>query len=313
MTVATDKKIIVAICTYNRADRLPALVDALRRQDCPIQCEILAVDNNSKDDTQNVLEGLAAKKGIPLRYVKEEQQGIAYARNRAIEEALGSTFLAFIDDDEMPEPGWLETAVDALEVEGADCVGGEIRIGLAIEKCPGWLGEELRGFLGEVRQAPDPFWIVDRSSPVWSGNIAYNIKVFARGLRFDERYNRSGFGIGGGEDAVMFNTLLEQGARIRYRPDMAVEHIVEDWKLKRSYFLKLHHMAGWKQGRWDESRYRREILAVPPFMLVQAMRHMARTFGLIVQGKHGVMRQAMNAAHALGMIQGRVTRWRAGN
>ena len=39
----------------------------------------------------------------PIRFVKEEQQGIVHARNRAIEESLESPYLAFIDVDE-PAP-----------------------------------------------------------------------------------------------------------------------------------------------------------------------------------------------------------------
>lgn len=46
-------KLIVAFCTYNRAPRLPALVNALRQQACPLPLEILAV-NNSRDYTHTL-------------------------------------------------------------------------------------------------------------------------------------------------------------------------------------------------------------------------------------------------------------------
>ena len=114
----------VAVCTYNRAHRLPKLVRALRQQECPIPFEILIVDNNSTDGTQAVLEQLSLEDGHPLRFVKETQQGIVFARNRALEESLSSTYMAFLDDDELPLPGMLKAAIDALEREGADCVGG---------------------------------------------------------------------------------------------------------------------------------------------------------------------------------------------
>ena len=94
----------VALCTYNRADRLPSLIQALREQESPIPFEIPVVDNNSTDSTQAVLRDLASLKGPPIRFVSEIQQGIVYARNRAIEEAIKSLFLAFIDDDELPGP-----------------------------------------------------------------------------------------------------------------------------------------------------------------------------------------------------------------
>lgn len=47
-------KLIVAFCTYNRASRLPALVNALRQQACPLPFEILAANNNSLDNTHTL-------------------------------------------------------------------------------------------------------------------------------------------------------------------------------------------------------------------------------------------------------------------
>ncbi|MBI5469665.1 MAG: glycosyltransferase family 2 protein [Deltaproteobacteria bacterium] len=306
------KRIIVAVCTYNRAARLPGLIRELRRQSCPIPFEILVVDNNCKDNTQSVLKGLADESGAPLRFVKEKRQGIVHARNTAIDESAGSPYMAFIDDDESPMEGWLRAAVDALDRESADCAGGDIRVSIPEDICPGWLDKELLGFLGEVRHSEGSFWITDRSTPVWSGNIAYRTSVFRDGLRFDERYNRCGEGVGGGEDFVMFNTLLERGARIRYRADMAIEHLVEGWKLRRKYFLKLHYTAGKKAGEWEAGEYGRAFFGVPPFMIAQALRQWGRTLGMFLKGRPGVLRQAMNGTYALGMIEGRFRR-RRGN
>lgn len=101
------------------AHRLPGLVKALREQECPIPFEILIVDNNSTDETQAVLDQLSLEDGPPLRFVKETQQGIVFARNRALEESLGNAYMAFLDDDELPPPGMLKAAIDALEREGS--------------------------------------------------------------------------------------------------------------------------------------------------------------------------------------------------
>lgn len=299
--------ITVAICTYNRAERLSQLVSALRAQRCPISFEILTVDNNSSDNTHEVLSDLAACGGAPLRYVREVRQGIVYARNRAIEEAHG-TYLAFIDDDETPDRRWLEAAVDALEREEADCAGGEIRACLPVIRRPAWLEENLMGFLGDVRYGSVPFWITDRSTPVWSGNVAYRMSVFSDGLRFDHRYNREGEGIGGGEDEILFKTLLERRARIRYRPDMVIDHHIDRWKLKRRYFLKLHFIAGRKYGLYSVGDYERAIMGIPLYMFAQAARQWGKALIKFLKNEQGMLRQAMNGAHATGMIIGRMQR-----
>lgn len=294
----------VAICSYNRSANLPRLVAALRRQACPIPFEILVVDNNSRDDTQAVLAELAEQEGAKLRYCLETAQGITHARNRALQESLDSDFMLFIDDDELPSETLLSAAVDALQREGADCVGGAIDVD--IDSRPDWLTEELLGFLGKLDHGEQAFWIEDQSTPIWSGNIAYRMALFRDDaeLRFDARYNRVGKGIGGGEDAAMFWRLLERRAKIRYRPDMKIMHLVEPWRLKRRYFLKLHYLAGLREGRYRLPDYPKTLFGIPPFMMSQFVAQAARALTKTVLRRPDRIRQGMNASHAWGTIIG---------
>jgi glycosyltransferase involved in cell wall biosynthesis len=299
----------VAFCTYNRSEWLPGLVKALRSLECPVPFEIVAVDNNSSDETAKVLAGLARAKGAPLRWVSEPQQGIVFARNRAIKECLNSDVIAFIDDDELPQHGWLKAAWDALERECAQCVGGRIRITFELGKRPRWLGDALLHFLGHLDYGDEAFWIDSLSTPVWSGNVAYRTSLFKRSqLRFDARYNRAGKGIGGGEDAEMFRRLLEQGAMIRYRPDMLVSHLVEQRKLRRGFFLRLDGLMGYKEGRYEGGEYEHTLMGVPPLMVTHALRHTRFACVMALRNKDGALRQAMIASHAWGQVWGRIVR-----
>jgi len=304
--MATMPRLTFAFCTYNRADRLPALVSAMRSQSCPVPFEILAVDNNSSDDTQTVLRTLARADGAPLRAVREPMQGITHARNRALQEAADATYLAFIDDDELPHPGMLEAAVDALQREGADCAGGRVHVDFEPGTRPRWLTDDLLGFLAQVDYGPQRMWITEESTPIWTANVAYRMSLFTSdlSLRFDDRYNRAGKGVGGGEDVMMFRALLARRARIRYRPDMQVDHAVEAWRLRRRYFLHLHYVAGWRTGQYELPEYERTIAGIPPFMLSQAGSHLLRATRMILGARRGWLRQAMNFTHAAGMIAG---------
>lgn len=303
-----------AVCSYNRAGRLAGLIPIMRRQECRVPFEILIVDNNSTDDTRAVVQGLAEQDGPPVRYVFEPEQGIPYARNRALEESMGGDYLVFIDDDEIPRPGLLNAAIDALEQDGADCAGGRVEVIFKAGERPSWLGDELLGFLAEIDHGEKAFWITDRSTPIWTANVAYRTDIFRdnEDLRFDVRYNRRGQQVGGGSDAVMFWALLEHKVRIRYRPDMVVEHYVEPWRLRRRYFLKLHFVSGRKYGQYQTGDYPRTVFGVPPFMVSQAMGQWLTTFGMLLKGRPGVLRQAMNGAHASGAVWGRLLRWSKG-
>ena len=295
----------LGICTYNRADRLPALAEAMLAQQSPIPFEVLFVNNNSTDNTADVLQGLAARHP-DIRFVTEREQGIVPARNRAIAESLNNDYLLFMDDDQLPTPGWLANGLDALINEGAECVGGRIVVSFTPLGRPAWLEDELMGFLGELDNGPDLLWVTDHSAPVWSGNVGYSMRYFRDNpdMRFDPRYNRVGHVIGGGEDLIMFNSLLARKASICYRPDMVVEHFIDGWKLTRGYFLKLHYRAGLRHGMHELPDYGKTLFGVPPFLLSQFLRQGARAAAMQLSGHSGVVRQAMNAAHSLGTMLG---------
>ncbi len=301
-------RVTIAICAYNAAAALPGLVAALRAQDCPIECEILIVNNNSHDDTEAVVQRLSAQPGASVRIVHETAQGIPHARNRAITEALASSdYLAFMDSDELPAAGWLAAAVDALAREGAEAVGGAIEVALPTAR-PSWLSDELLGFLGALDHGREPFWIETPATPIWSGNIAYRTALFADGLRFDVRYNRQGRGIGGGSDGMLFRTLLARPTRMRYRPDMRIRHHVEDWKLKRRYFLQLHYLGGRKAGEFTDDNDVSGWLGLPPWRIRQALAQSAHALARWLARDPHALRQTMNAAHAWGWLVGRRSR-----
>ncbi len=295
-----------AFCTYNRADRLEKLVAAMRAQSCPIPFEILAINNNSSDNTAEVLTELAQLPGPTLRWVTEPVQGIVAARNRGIAEALDSDILVYLDDDEVPLPGLINAAADAILSEGAECVGGRVKMDFSSISRPTWLEDNLLGFLAAVDHGSDAFWIEDDRTPIWTANVAYDMRLFRDDpkLRFDKRFDRIGNVVGGGSDAVMFRTLLERKARIRYRPEMVVLHAVEKWRLTRSYFLKLHYRAGLRQGQFRMPVFQKTLFGVPPFLVSQFFSHFLSTLGRILSGKPGQVRQAMNASNTLGLIVG---------
>lgn len=73
--------------------------------------EIIVVDNNSSDQTKETVEYYQSvwRGSVPLRYCFESKQGLAFARQRAVEEARGE-LIGFLDDDNLPEPNWVAEA-----------------------------------------------------------------------------------------------------------------------------------------------------------------------------------------------------------
>jgi succinoglycan biosynthesis protein ExoM len=295
-------RITVAICCYNAGHYLKGLLNALVCQNCQIPFEILIIDNNSTDNTHTFITQYSSS--IKIRYINETNQGIPYARNRAIEESINSKYLAFIDADEIPSSNWLQSTVNILEDNTVDCVGGKITIRLAYR--PAWLKDILMPFYGEVNHSNFSFTIADNTTPIWSGNIAYNMRVFRNGLRFDTRYNRKGKGVGGGEDHIMFNHLLENRYNLKYEPLMEIYHLIPKEKVSPIYFFRLHYNAGMKAGLYEIKSEGIQILGVPIYMFKQLLNKLYMAVRIFIKCPDSYVRETMNVAYHLGMVHGLV-------
>ena len=111
----------VVFTTFNRADVIDEGLSALADQIWDGTWEAVLVDNNSTDDTFDVLEHWAEKIAVPVSVVRAvEGQGPSFARNAGVLAAKGS-HVAFIDDDDVIGPGWVGAIADALRIH--DVVG----------------------------------------------------------------------------------------------------------------------------------------------------------------------------------------------
>jgi hypothetical protein len=87
-------QVSAVIPTYNCAPYIGQAIDSVLNQTYT-NCEIIVVDDGSKDNTPLVLE----KYGDRIRYIYQQNQGVSVARNRGIELARGE-FVAFLDADD---------------------------------------------------------------------------------------------------------------------------------------------------------------------------------------------------------------------
>ncbi|HEX3117599.1 MAG TPA: glycosyltransferase family 2 protein, partial [Candidatus Acidoferrum sp.] len=108
----------VVVNTYNRAASLHQTLQGLRRQNYS-NFEVIVVNGPSTDDTIDVLRAHAAQ----IRVGTCTQRNLSISRNVGIVMARGD-FIAFIDDDAVPDEDWLVDAIAAFDSDEVAGVGG---------------------------------------------------------------------------------------------------------------------------------------------------------------------------------------------
>ena len=118
-------KLDVVIPTYNRSTLLRKTLGSLLNARVPagLDVHIIAVDNNSTDDTKAVINEFAEQSMGRVKYVFEKRQGRSPALNAGVAVATGD-LIGFIDDDEEIDASWYETILAAFTEHDVDFIGG---------------------------------------------------------------------------------------------------------------------------------------------------------------------------------------------
>ena len=221
MSPPASLKVTIAIPTYNRADFLRQTLAGIVVQQFPRDhFEVLVIDNNSSDHTPAVVAEFAASHPAP-RYVREQQQGLDHARNRAIAEARGEIVL-FGDDDILVRPDWVaQMAVPLLADAGArriGAVGGEV-----IPVFPDGLPDWVREWHSPLAFRPDAGPLEARHSPM-GANLALHRWVFERLGPFHTALDRAAGNYFSGGDSEMVRRVRAAGLEVWFAPAAAVQH-----------------------------------------------------------------------------------------
>jgi hypothetical protein len=124
MTRADAVKFSIIIATYNRAAVLQTTLESLACLQPQGSWEIIVVDNNSPDDTRQVVEA-ATRTFVPLRYVAERER-----TQRGAEHGLGRARRDPRDDRRrcQDRAGSPDRIAAGLEAHGCDYIGGASRL-----------------------------------------------------------------------------------------------------------------------------------------------------------------------------------------
>ena len=117
--MSNNSKVSIIVPIYNSEKYLKECIESILSQTYK-NLEILLVDNNSKDNSYKICEEYI-KKDSRIILLKENQKGVAHARNKAIENASGD-YVFFIDADDYIEKDFMEKILSEAIENNADMV-----------------------------------------------------------------------------------------------------------------------------------------------------------------------------------------------
>ena len=229
----TANHISVCICTFKRSASLKRLLNDLRYQDTAgcFTYSIVVCDNDHLRSAEAIVCDFVAISGIDVKYCVEPQQGIALARNKAVQSATGN-YIAFIDDDEFPENNWLHVLFAACGKYAVDGVLGPVKPSFG-EHVPRWI------VMGRFYDRPcHETGFILAPQHTRTGNVLLKEYVF--------RVTNSPFRplFRAGEDVDFFTRVINQGRVFIWCNEAVVYEDVPPSRWKRSYLLRKALLRG---------------------------------------------------------------------
>ena len=198
-----------------------------------VEWELLVVNNNCTDDTDQVIESHCDS--LPIHRLFEGKQGHSHARNCAVAAASGD-LIVWTDDDVLVHEDWLsELARAAAAWPDATYFGG------TIEPCyevppPTWIIENERLLQGAmlIRDLGNEERLLRDHEDVFGANMAFRQSALQES-RFDPDFGRCGKGGKLGDETQLQRSLRERGQVGVWVPTARVCHYVPARRATMAY------------------------------------------------------------------------------
>ena len=237
----------IAICTHNGENLLPCTISHLKRQ-CigdDLDWEVMVIDNASTDATARVVRECWGDDGpVPMRIIHEPRLGLAYARERAFEEARYE-IVSFIDDDNRVMPDWVTTASESMSADSELGALGSCNTAVAEVLFPEWFWRWAHYYAAHAscrsESATLERWILVGAGMTIRKSAWQDLKRNNFGFRLTGRVGKS---LSTCEDLELGCAIQLAGWKIRVEPRLKLQHFMTPNRLQWRYLRNLARATG---------------------------------------------------------------------
>lgn len=198
-------KVSITVPTFNQGPFIDECLGSIQAQTYP-DLEVIIQDSESKDETQKICEGYAAR-DPRFKYYREKDTGQSDAINRGLKRSNGELWTWICSDDYYADPKAIHALVAAFQASPKpQCVGVYGKAQLVSEKSV--IFREYGGFTRDLKREDfklnwplsQPSSILDLSAVRRIGGVKENLHL--------------------GMDLDLFIRLLDEGKQLTYVPTM---------------------------------------------------------------------------------------------
>ncbi len=246
--------VVVCCFTLDRWNDLVAAIDSLRVQSLRPLEVVVVVDHNA------ALSARARRELSGVRVVDSAGgPGLSAARNTGVATVRGE-IIAFLDDDAVAAPDWLEHLAAPYADETVAAVGGRVVARWDTVR-PSWMPPTFDWVVGCTYEG-HPATATEIRNPI-GANMSVRRSVVARLGGFRLGIGRESGGAAGCEETELCIRIRQQmpAARVRYEPAAVVWHRVPAARATWKYFRSRCVAEGRSKGRVARSVGRVDALA----------------------------------------------------
>jgi glycosyltransferase AglE len=245
-------KISVVVPVYNAKKDIKELTRLLSEQNYPNNYEVIFVDNNSTDNTYQVIKKFINenkdKTKAKLKLLEQDKIQSSYAtRNKGVKDSRYN-ILAFTDSDCLPKKGWLKEGISKMIETEADLVGGNVEFTFKNKNNPAEILDSITNMQNKRN--------INERGVAKTANLFVKKDVFKKIGLFPDNFTSGG-------DVLFTKKATDSGFKIAYAPKAIVSHPTRTLRplLKKQKRVGRGKVQVWKMRNYSTLKITYKLLS----------------------------------------------------